>query len=75
MTFNGPALGGAVIDVRDATSGKLIDQVALSGSNWSGIATVGDALVAGVGSTYLAQPAGVAVITPGGRRPVVPATR
>ena len=73
MTFNGPASGGAALDVRDATSGALIDQVGLPGPNWSGTATVGDALVVGIGNSYQAQPAGVAVITPGGGRPVVPA--
>jgi polyvinyl alcohol dehydrogenase (cytochrome) len=73
MTFNGPALGGAVLNVRDDTTGKLIDQVALPGSNWSGVATVGDAVVVGIGDTYQAEPSGVAVLTPDGRPPVVPA--
>jgi len=72
MTFNGPALGGAVLDVRDAATGFLIDQVGLPGSNWSGVATVGDALVMGIGDSYTAKPAGVAVVTPGGRPPIVP---
>ena len=72
MTFNGPALGGAVINVRDAANGDLIDQVGIPGSNWSGIATVGDALVLGIGSSYTARPAGIAVVTPGGKRPIVP---
>jgi len=74
MTFNGPALGGAVIDVRDAAGGYLIDQVGLPGANWSGIATVGDALVLGIGNSYTAEPAGVAVATPYGKAPVVPST-
>ncbi len=72
LTFNGPALGGAVLDVRDARSGNLIDQVGLPGANWSGTASVGDALVLGVGDSYTAEPSGVVVITPGGRPPVVP---
>ena len=75
MTFNGPALGGAVINVRDADSGFLIDQVGLPGADWSGVATVGDALVVGIGDTYTAGPAGVAVATPGGKAPIVPIQR
>ncbi len=72
LTFNGPALGGAVLDVRDTRTGHLVDQVGLPGANWSGTATVGDALVMGIGNSYTATPAGVAVVTPGGRPPVVP---
>jgi len=72
MLFNGPALGGDVLNVRDDTSGALIDQVPLPGANWSGVATVGDALVVGLGNSYQAEPSGVAVLTPGGGRPVVP---
>ena len=72
MLFNGPALHTPLLDVRDARTGTLVDQAALPGPNWSGVATVGDALIMGIGDTYEAQPAGVAVLTPGGRRPVVP---
>ena len=72
MTFNGLALGGAIINVRDASSGRLFDQVGLPGTNWSGIATVGDALVMGIGNSYTSKPAGVVVLTPGGKRPIVP---
>jgi polyvinyl alcohol dehydrogenase (cytochrome) len=72
MTFNGPALGGAIVNVRDAASGDLIDQVGIPGANWSGIATVGDALILGIGDSYTAQPAGIVVVTPGGKRPIVP---
>jgi len=75
MTFNGPALGGAVLNVRDDTSGALIDQVGLPQANWSGVATVGDALVLGIGNSYRAQPSGVAVVTPDGLPPVVPGSR
>ncbi len=75
MTFNGPALGGAVLYVRDAAPGFLIDQVGLPGANWSGVATVGDAVVMGIGNSYSAKPAGVVVVTPGGRPPVVPENR
>ncbi|MGO8872214.1 MAG: PQQ-binding-like beta-propeller repeat protein [Acidimicrobiales bacterium] len=71
MTFNGPALDGNVLQVRDAASGDLVDTVAVPGPIWSGVATTGDALVTGIGSSYTSQPAGVAAITPGGTRPVV----
>ena len=54
------------IQVRDAATGQLIAQLALPQSNWSGIATVGDALVFGTGSTYRGDPAGIEVLTPGG---------
>ena len=69
MTFNGPALGVGVLQVRDAATGGLLDSVDLPGPNWSGVATVGDAVITGVGSSYTAQPAGVVAITPGGDSP------
>ncbi len=72
MTFNGPALLGKVLQVRSAATGALLDTVPVSGPIWSGVATVGDALVTGIGSSYAAHPAGIAVVTPGGKRPVVP---
>lgn len=72
MTINGLALEATALQVRDAASGRLIVQVALPQSNWSGIAAVGDALVLGLGSTYNAASAGIEVLTPGGRPPVVP---
>jgi outer membrane protein assembly factor BamB len=72
MTFNGPALNGGVLQVRRVSSGALLESVTTPGPIWSGVATVGDALVTGVGSSYSAQPAGIAVLTPGGAPPVVP---
>jgi polyvinyl alcohol dehydrogenase (cytochrome) len=71
MTFNGVALR-SVVQVRDAATGRLIVQVNLPQANWSGIATVGDSLVLGLGSTYNATSAGIEVLTPGGIPPVVP---
>ncbi len=71
MTFNGVALQ-SVVQVRDAASGRVIVQVKLPQANWGGIATVGDALVLGVGSTYDATSSGIEVLTPGGTAPVVP---
>ena len=71
MTFNSQALA-ATLQVRDATTGLLIVALKLPQANWSGIATVGDALVLGLGSTYSPKAAGIEVLTPGGRPPVVP---
>ncbi len=71
MTFNSQALA-ATLQIRDATTGLLIVALKLPQANWSGIATVGDALVLGLGSTYSPKAAGIEVLTPGGRPPVVP---
>ena len=72
MTFNGLALAAAAVQVRDAATGKLIVQVKLPQANWSGIATVGDAVVLGLGNTYNPAHCGIEVLTPGGAAPVVP---
>ncbi len=72
MMFNGLALAAKAIQVRDASSGRLLTQVGLPQFNWSGIATVGDALVFGVGTTASANSSGIEVLTPGGAPPVVP---
>ena len=74
MTFNGPALSGPFIQVRDATTGTLIRQVTIPAANWSGIATVGNALVMGVGTTYDPSHAGIVAVTPNGLPPVVPSS-
>lgn len=73
MTFNGLALH-AVVEVRDAATGRLVARVPTGIPCWSGIATVGDALVLGTGTSSLGSPAGVEAFTPGGRAPVVPAS-
>jgi outer membrane protein assembly factor BamB len=72
MTFNGLALSAAAIQVRDAKTGHLVVQVKLPQANWSGIATVGNALVLGLGNTYNPAHAGIEVLTPGGVAPAVP---
>ncbi len=72
MTFDGLALSGTAVQVRSARTGKLIAQVKLPQANWSGIATVGSAIVLGLGSTYSPKAAGIEVLTPGGAPPVVP---
>jgi outer membrane protein assembly factor BamB len=74
MTFNCPALTAAV-QVRSASDGRLLDQTNLPVACWSGIATVGDALVLGTGSSATGSPDGIIVLTPGGHRPVTPASR
>ena len=66
MTFNGPALEGNILQVRDAATGALLATASIPGPDWSGVATVGDTLVTGIGSTYNAQPAGVVALTPDG---------
>ena len=70
LTFNGPALDGSLLQVRDAATGSLVASVKVPGPIWSGVATVGDAVVTGIGSSYNAQPAGIAVLTPDGAAPV-----
>jgi len=72
MVFSGLALAAKAIQVRDVSSGRLLVQVGLPQFTWSGIATVGDALVFGVGTTASASSSGIEVLTPGGVRPVVP---
>ena len=72
MTFDGLALSATAVQVRDAKTGHLIVQVKVPQANWSGIATVGNALVLGLGSTYSPKAAGIEVLTPGGVAPVVP---
>lgn len=72
MAFAGLALAADAVQVRNAATGHLIVQVKLPQSNWSGIATVGDALVLGLGSTYNPAHTGIEVLTPGGAPPVVP---
>ena len=64
-----------VLDVRDAATGSLLEQVPLPQFNWSGIATVGDALVFGLGTTADATNSGIEVLTPDGAPPVVPRSR
>ncbi len=71
MTFNGPALHREV-DVRDASTGALIASLPISLPSWSGITTVGDAVVFGTGDLPQPTPAGIYAFTPGGSAPVVP---
>jgi len=68
LLFNGPALK-AELDVRDAATGTLITAMPLQTPSWSGVATVGDAVIFGLGSAEDGSHAGVAVFTPYGRTP------
>ncbi len=72
MMFSGLALAAKAIQVRGVSSGRLLAQVGLSQFTWSGIATVGDALVLGVGTTASSSSSGIEVLTPGGVPPAVP---
>lgn len=72
MTFNCPAFG-PVVQVRASTTGTLLGQASIPVTCWSGIATVGNALVLGTGSSPQGSPDGIVVLTPGGRRPTMPA--
>jgi outer membrane protein assembly factor BamB len=73
MTFDGQALANT-LTIRRASSGSLLATLPLSAPCWSGIATVGNALVLGTGSSENGHPDGVVVFTPGGQTPVVPAS-
>ena len=72
MSFDDPALAGPEMEVRRASDGTLLATVSLVQESWSGVATVGDAVVVGTGTDYSYQPAGIEVLTPGGRPPTVP---
>jgi outer membrane protein assembly factor BamB len=74
LMFNCPALN-AVLNIRAATTGTKVAQVELPAPCWSGVATVGDALVLGTGASFSAGGTGVLVLTPGGAPPSVPAGR
>ena len=71
MTFNCLALSNA-LQIRDAKTGTLLNQLTIPVPCWSGVATVGNALVLGTGTTTAGSPDGVLVFTPGGQPPRVP---
>ena len=68
LTFNGLALKPAV-QIREADTGKLVTELPLRLPCWSGIATVGDTLVLGTGTSAEGSPAGVVAFTPRGHPP------
>ena len=71
MTFNGITLRD-VVQVRDAASGTLLIELPLAAPCWSGIATVGDAVVVGTGASHIGAPDGIVVFTPGAHPPIAP---
>jgi outer membrane protein assembly factor BamB len=72
MTFNGVALSN-VVEARDAATGALLVSLPLGPAPcWSGIATAGNAIVFGTGSSNVGSQDGVAAYTPGGQPPSVP---
>jgi outer membrane protein assembly factor BamB len=71
MTFSGPALHKEV-DVRDASTGALLVTLPIALPSWSGITTVGDAVVFGTGDLPSPTPAGIYAFTPQGAPPAVP---
>ncbi len=68
MSFNGLALATKV-QVRDAATGALLDTLNLPAPCWSGVATVGDAVVFGTGASQTGSPDGIYAYTPGGSPP------
>ena len=69
MAFSGVALSPMVV-VRDVANGNVLVKLAVKVPSWSGIATVGNALVLGTGTSYEGSGAGVLVFTPRGRPPL-----
>jgi polyvinyl alcohol dehydrogenase (cytochrome) len=72
MMFNGVALAAQAIAVRDAATGRVVATIALPQFCWSGIATAGNALVFGLGTTADAKGSGIEVLTPRAGPPMVP---
>lgn len=71
LVFNGLGLTN-VVTVRVAATGTLLTSVPLQSPCWSGIATVGNALLLGTGSSAKGTSDGIVAITPGGVPPHVP---
>jgi len=66
MTFTGVALRPEV-SIRSAATGAVLMRLTLPALCWSGIATVGDAVVLGTGASHEGSPDGVIAFTPNGR--------
>lgn len=71
MLFDGQALSSD-LTVRLARNGALLATVPLPTPCWSGIATVGNAVVLGTGTSAVGSPDGIEALTPGGVTPTVP---
>jgi len=74
LTFHGLALRNTV-QVRAATNGELLAELPLPAPCWSGIATVGNAILFGTGASHQGSPDGVLAYTPNGVPPSVPSGR
>jgi outer membrane protein assembly factor BamB len=74
LTFHGVALR-TVLQVRRADTGELVSELPLEAPCWSGVATVGNAIVFGTGASQQGSPDGVLAYTPGGAAPVVRESR
>jgi outer membrane protein assembly factor BamB len=72
MSFNAVALS-PLIEVRSVAGGRLLGTFRPTDPSWSGVATVGNALLFGTGSDPVYRNAGVYAVTPGGVAPKVPA--
>jgi len=63
------------VQVRAATNGELLAELPLPAPCWSGIATVGNAILFGTGASHQGSPDGVLAYTPNGVPPSVPSGR
>jgi polyvinyl alcohol dehydrogenase (cytochrome) len=68
FTFHGIALRD-VVQVRDASSGAILAELPTLAPCWSGVATVGNAVIFGTGASHQGAPDGVVAYTPGGTTP------
>jgi hypothetical protein len=68
MSFNGLTLA-TTVEVRDAATGHLLTTITLPAPCWSGVATVGNAIVFGTGASQTGAPDGIYAYTPSGTPP------
>jgi polyvinyl alcohol dehydrogenase (cytochrome) len=68
LTFHGVALR-TVLQVRRAETGDVVNELPLDAPCWSGVATVGNAIVFGTGASQQGSPDGVLAYTPDGAPP------
>jgi outer membrane protein assembly factor BamB len=69
LAFHGVALRN-VLQVRRTDTGDLVNELPLEGPCWSGVATVGNAIVFGTGASQQGSPDGVLAYTPSGTPPI-----
>lgn len=68
LTFHGVALR-TVLQVRNADTGEVINELPLEAPCWSGVATVRNTIVFGTGASQQGSPDGVLAYTPAGAPP------